>query len=268
MSCAQSAVVRFHEGGVPESAVVRCHEGGIPVHPWRRALIGQRKGSFRRQEYDPDALTAELSTEIVPAQLLLPEQRHGGPTCAAARKEDHPAPRRGRIDSSDCVATHSAARRERPSSAPVHPWIGQRSGSFRRQEDHPDALTTEQHAEKLAEIVPAQLVFPERMHVKNPVIVSMKRNTRGEKLLCVHRPDTKSTALVSFHVSGINLWSHWGCLSSTDRVVELSVPGDEEAAGSVFLVLDTYESMQRLSHMVLGREMPDATTLQVPIDKL
>ena len=87
----------------------------------------------------------------------------------------------------------------------------------------------------------------------------MKRDKHGEQLLCLRRPGTESCALEPFHVSGISLSRHWGLMSSTDRVVELSVPGDEKAAGNVLLVLDSYDSMQHLARMVLGREMPDST---------
>ena len=149
-----------------------------------------------------------------------------------------------------------------PASAPVHPWrcslVGQHSGSFRWQADLFEALTAEQPGQALSECVTAQLVLPERMHVRIPLIASTKRDTQGEQLLCLRRPGTESCALEPFHVSGISLSRHWGLMSSMDRVVELSVPGDE-TLGNVLLVLDSYDSMQRLARMVLGREIPDST---------
>ena len=89
------------------------------------------------------------------------------------------------------------------------------------------------------------------------MIASVKRNGLGEQLLCLRRPGTESKAPFSFNVSGLTLRRHWGILASTDRAVELSVPGDKE--GDVWLVLDTYDSMQRLAKMVLGRTLPDPT---------
>ena len=154
-----------------------------------------------------------------------------------------------------------------PASAPVHPWrrslVGQHSGSFRWQADLFEALTAEQPGQALSECVTAQLVLPERMHVRIPLIASTKRDQHGEQLLCLRRPGTESCALEPFHVSGISLSRHWGLMSSTDRVVELSVPGDE-TLGNVLLVLDSYDSMQRLARMVLGREIPDS--MQQAID--
>ena len=119
-------------------------------------------------------------------------------------------------------------------------------------------MTAEQPGQALSECVTAQLVLPERMHVRIPLIASTKRDQHGEQLLCLRRPGTESCALEPFHVSGISLSRHWGLMSSTDRVVELSVPGDE-TLGNVLLVLDSYDSMQRLARMVLGREIPDST---------
>ena len=175
---------------------------------------------------------------------------------AAWAQEDPSAPRRS-------IATDAAATQT--ARATVHPWrhslFGQHSGSVHRQADLSEALTAEQPGQALSECITAQLVLPERMHARIPVIASMKRDKHGEKLLCLRRPGTERKALVSLHVSGggINLSRHWGLVSSTDRVVELSVPGDEEAAGNVLLVLDSYDSMQHLARMVLGREMPDST---------
>ena len=97
------------------------------------------------------------------------------------------------------------------------------------------------------------------MHEMIPMLVSIKCNRRGEKLLCLHRPGTKSQALIRLYVRGLNLERHWGRLSSTNWVVELSVPGYENAACNVLLVLDTYDSMQRIARMALGRELPDST---------
>ena len=54
-------------------------------------------------------------------------------------------------------------------------------------------------------------------------------------------------------------------MSSTDRVVKLSVPGDDTAGNVLLLVMDTYDSMQHLARMVLGREMPDSS--QQAIDR-
>ena len=88
------------------------------------------------------------------------------------------------------------------------------------------------------------------------MIASVKRNGLGEQLLCLRRPGTESKAPFSFNVSGLTLRRHWGILASTDRAVELSV-GDKEAAGDLWLVLDTYDCMQRLARMVLGRTLPD-----------
>ena len=65
-------------------------------------------------------------------------------------------------------------------------------------------------------------------------------------------------ALVMLYVSKLDLPRHWGTLSSKDWVVELSVPGDEKAESNVFLVLNTYDSMQRIARMVLGREMSNS----------
>ena len=159
----------------------------------------------------------------------------------------------------------SCDRHDAPPLRKVLPFSGlisQRSGSFRRQADLSEAVTAEAagQAPSESECVMAQLVLPERMRVRIPVIASIERDEHGEQqLLCLRRSGTKSSALVSLHVSGIKLSRHWGCMSSTHRVVELSVPGDEKEAGNVLLVLDTYDSMQRLARMVLGREMPDST---------
>jgi len=103
------------------------------------------------------------------------------------------------------------------------------------------------------------------MHVRIPLIASMKRDKHGEQLLCLRRPGTKSSALTSFYVSGISLSRHWEHMSSTDRVVKLSVPGDDTAGNVLLLVMDTYDSMQHLARKVLGREMPDSS--QQAIDR-
>ena len=213
----------------------------------------------------------EVLTECFPAESVLAPGNMHRRECRE-RKEDPCAPRRDRTISNDWLATDSAAATQ-PARAPAHPWrrmIDQShqtsSTSFRRQADlSDDAERQPGQALSGSERVTAQLVLPERMHVKIPIIASMKRDKHGEKLLCLRIPGTRSKALVSLHVSGggINLSRHWGRLASTDRVVELSVPGDEKAAGNVLLVLDSYDSMQRLASMVLGRDMPDST-LQVP----
>ena len=48
-------------------------------------------------------------------------------------------------------------------------------------------------------------------------------------------------------------------------MVKLSVPGDDTAGNVLLLVMDTYDSMQHLARMVLGREMPDSS--QQAIDR-
>ena len=137
----------------------------------------------------------EVLTECFPAESVLAPGNMHRRECRE-RKEDPCAPRRDRTISNDWLATDSAAATQ-PARAPAHPWrrmIDQsHQTSFRRQADlSDDAEQQPGQALSGSETVTAQLVLPERMHVKIPIIASMKRDKHGEKLLCLRIPGTRA----------------------------------------------------------------------------
>jgi hypothetical protein len=101
----------------------------------------------------------------------------------------------------------------------------------------------------------AQLCDPEHFHKAVPVMLSVRSGADGEGVLHVHhvRSSAECTQVASLLLSDLTMSRYWGFPSSTQRVIELGVPGCEDKVGSIYLKLGSFECMKRLANMV-GRE--------------
>jgi hypothetical protein len=101
----------------------------------------------------------------------------------------------------------------------------------------------------------AQLCDPEHFHKAVPVMLSVRSGADGERVLHVHhvRSSAECTQVASLLLSDLTMSRYWGFPSSTQRVIELGVPGCEDKVGSIYLKLGSFECMKRLANMV-GRE--------------
>jgi len=101
----------------------------------------------------------------------------------------------------------------------------------------------------------AQLCDPEHFHKAVPVMLSVRCGADGERVLRVHhvRSSAEFTQVASLLLSDLTMSRYWGFPSSTQRVIELGVPGCEDKVGSIYLKLGSFECMKRLANMV-GRE--------------
>ena len=98
----------------------------------------------------------------------------------------------------------------------------------------------------------AQLCDPEHFHKAVPVMLSVRCGADGERVLRVHhvRSSAEFTQVASLLLSDLTMSRYWGFLSSTQRVIELGVPGCEDKVGSIYLKLGSFECMKRLANMV------------------
>jgi hypothetical protein len=101
----------------------------------------------------------------------------------------------------------------------------------------------------------AQLCDPERFQKAVPVMLSVGCCADGERVLRVHhvRSSAECTQVASLLLSALTMSRYWGIPSSTERVIELGVPGFEDKVGSIYLKLGSFECMKRLANIV-GRE--------------
>ncbi len=101
----------------------------------------------------------------------------------------------------------------------------------------------------------AQLCDPEHFHKAVPVMLSVRCGADGERVLSVDRvrSSAECTQVASLLLSDLTMSRYWGFPSSTQRVIELGVPGCEDKVGSIYLKLGSFECMKRLANMV-GRE--------------
>ena len=98
----------------------------------------------------------------------------------------------------------------------------------------------------------AQLCDPEHFHKAVPVMLSVRCGADGERVLRVHhvRSSAEFTQVASLLLSDLTMSRYWGFPSSTQRVIELGVPGCEDKVGSIYLKLGSFECMKRLANMV------------------
>ena len=98
----------------------------------------------------------------------------------------------------------------------------------------------------------AQLCDPEHFHKAVPVMLSVRCGADGERVLGVHhvRSSAEFTQVASLLLSDLTMSRYWGFPSSTQRVIELGVPGCEDKVGSIYLKLGSFECMKRLANMV------------------
>lgn len=101
----------------------------------------------------------------------------------------------------------------------------------------------------------AHLCDSEHFHKTVPVMLSVRCGADGERVLRVHhvRSSAECTQVGSLLLSDLTMSRYWGCPSSTQRIIELGVPGCEDKVGSIYLKLGSFECMKRLANMV-GRE--------------
>ena len=114
-----------------------------------------------------------------------------------------------------------------------------------------EGITACQRPEEPVGPVLARLADPEHFDKEIPVRVSVQKRG-GEQMLCLHilRPGAQLTEAASLRLSALSLSRFWECPSSTRRIIELKVPGQEDRVGSVYLKLDSYECMTRLVNMI------------------
>ena len=106
----------------------------------------------------------------------------------------------------------------------------------------------------------ASIVDPERLKkgaaTGMPVLVSAKTSKDGKEWLCMHQVRTggaQGSTVASLCLGALAVSRFWGCPQSKQRMLELTVPGDEQRAGSVLLSVGDYDAMSRLAHM-MGRD--------------
>ena len=104
----------------------------------------------------------------------------------------------------------------------------------------------------------AHLADQEHFHKAIPVQVNVKRDAHGEQMLCLQHmlpgvePTQSASLLIQLRLSALTMSRYWGCPSSTQRIIELGVPGYEQV-GSIYLKLGSYACIKRLANLV-GRE--------------
>ena len=98
----------------------------------------------------------------------------------------------------------------------------------------------------------AQLCDMEHFQKAVPVMLSVGCGADGERVLRMHhvRSSAKCTQVASLLLSALTMSRYWGIQSSTERVIELGVPGFEDKVGSIYLKLGSFECMKRLANMV------------------
>ena len=150
------------------------------------------------------------------------------------------ASRRG---TSSADSAHAAAALARYTSAPL-------SGAHEAADTGvADRQRPDDEAERP---VLAQLCDPEHFHKAVPVMLSVRCGADGERVLRVHhvRSSAEFTQVASLLLSDLTMSRYWGFPSSTQRVIELGVPGCEDKVGSIYLKLGSFECMKRLANMV------------------
>ena len=97
----------------------------------------------------------------------------------------------------------------------------------------------------------AHLADQEHFHKAIPVQVNVKCDAHGEQILCLQHvlPGAEPTQSASLRLSALTMSRYWGCPSSTQRIIELGVPGYEQV-GSIYLKLGSYACIKRLANLV------------------
>ena len=100
------------------------------------------------------------------------------------------------------------------------------------------------------------IVDPERLDKSIPVLVGTELSQGGKRLLCIHHVQSggaQGSRIAALRLSKLHVSRYWGCPQSKQRMLELTVPGREEQAGTLHLAMGDYDSLSRLAYM-MGRE--------------
>ena len=177
-------------------------------------------------------------------------QQLAGPAQAAAglmhRAQTFPAARRP--PHAETAFGSSSSSSGPPSPRPSSPQLGAAATGVESVGRRPGSTA---HGPVLA-----SLVDPERLDRAIPVLLSAKTSQGGKGLLCIDRVQSggaQGSKIAALRLSCLHVSRYWGCPQSTQRILELNVPGREEEAGTVHLAMGDYDSMSRLAHM-MGRD--------------
>jgi hypothetical protein len=159
---------------------------------------------------------------------------------------------------SSTLRTSSCSLPSRKAAAPAAAALARyTSAPFSGAHEAPDTgvAARQRPGDEAERPVLAQLCDPEHFHKAVPVMLSVRSGADGEGVLHVHhvRSSAECTQVASLLLSDLTMSRHWGFPSSTQRVIELGVPGCEDKVGSIYLKLGSFECMKRLANMV-GRE--------------
>ena len=105
-------------------------------------------------------------------------------------------------------------------------------------------------------VLTSLIVDPEHLDKSIPVLVGTELSQGGKGLLCFHHVQSggaRGGRIAALRLSKLHVSRYWGCPQSKQRMLELTVPGREEQAGTLHLAMGDYDSLSRLAYM-MGRE--------------
>ena len=105
-------------------------------------------------------------------------------------------------------------------------------------------------------VLTSLIVDPEHLDKSIPVLVGTELSQGGKRLLCIHHVQSggaQGSRIAALRLSKLHVSRYWGCPQSKQRMLELTVPGREEQAGTLHLAIDDYDSLSRLASM-MGRK--------------